>query len=266
MAAVRRALGTKRVGHTGTLDPFATGLLIVLVNRATRLSRFVVGHRKTYTGTIRLGLRTATEDPTGEVVATSDAWRELDAQAISVAMVALTGHYAQRPPVYSAIKVGGQRAYKRARRGEGVELEPREVHVHEFQLTGHDGTDVRFRCDVSGGTYVRALARDLGDKLECGAHLSELRRETIHDFSVSDALTLDDVERADEVLRRPAELVRHLPRMTLDDEMHTRVRHGRPLPASGAAEPMVALCAGDELVAVAERSGDLLKPRVVLEG
>ena len=184
---MRRTLKIRRAGHTGTLDPFASGLLVILLGRATRLSRFVVGLRNTYSGRIRLGETTDTGDLTGEVVESSDDWEAVADSDVEAAMGRLTGSLSQTPPSFSAKKVGGQRAYRLARRGEQVELPPCEVQVYRFQLQNRSGPLVEFSCEVGSGTYVRALARDLGAALGCGAHLQALRRQTVVPFNVDQA-------------------------------------------------------------------------------
>ncbi len=263
---VRQAYGTRRAGHAGTLDPFASGLLIVLVGRATRLSRYLVGLPKRYTGSITLGVETDTADHTGEVTRTDDGWRSLSDADVVDAMAALTGRILQHPPPHSARKLDGERAYRRARRGEPVELEPREIEVRRFDVTAREADRVEFTADVSSGTYVRALARDLGRALGCGAHLAALRRTAVGSFSVDAAVGVETLRREAPPLRPPREAVDHLPTVQLDAEHRDRVAHGRPVPAADAADDPIALVAGEELVAIAERQGDVLKPKVVLQG
>jgi tRNA pseudouridine55 synthase len=193
VAIVRRALGTRRVGHAGTLDPFATGLLVVLAGAGTRLARYLVGLPKAYEGTLRLGVATATDDATGAVLAASDAWQALGDQEVATAMAALSGERDQVPPRFSAKRTGGERAHRLARRGVPVTLAPQRVSVRRFALEGRTGPDVRFRAEVGSGTYVRSLAHELGDALGCGAHLTELRRLTVGDFAVADAVSLESV-------------------------------------------------------------------------
>lgn len=259
---VRRALGVSRVGHLGTLDPFASGLLVVVVGRATRLARFAGEWTKTYDGTIRLGAVTATDDATGAVATTSDAWRGLDADAVAAALAALRGAYAQRPPAYSAVKVAGERAYRRARRGETVTLDPRPVEVHDLVLTQLDLPLVRFRAVVGTGTYLRSVARDVGDALGCGAHLAELQRTGVGPFHLADAVVPDAVRAAD--LRDPAVLVTALTRRDLMGTEPGDVVHGRAIPVTPGEAGPVALFADGRLVAVAEVEGERLRPRVVL--
>jgi tRNA pseudouridine55 synthase len=258
----RRALGVSRVGHLGTLDPFAQGLLVLVVERATRLARFAATWRKEYEGVIRLGAQTTTDDLTGAVVATSDAWRTLAAPAVAAALAEFEGEHAQRPPAYSAVKVEGERAYRRARRGEEVTLEPRTVAIHRLELLGLELPDVRFRATVTAGTYLRSLARDVGERLGCGGHLAALTRTAVGPFRLADAVPPERLTWA--MLRSPAALVDGLPRRSLDETERAAVLHGRPIAAGDAAHETVALFAGDDLVAVAERAGDVLKPRVVV--
>jgi tRNA pseudouridine55 synthase len=261
---VRRALGTDRVGHLGTLDPFAAGLLVILAGRATRLAAFAVGWDKTYEGVIRLGVATTTDDATGRPLAISEAWREIDREHVEQALARFRGTYDQQPPAYSAVKIAGERAYRRARRGEQVAPPPRRVDVTELELVRWGLPDVGFRATVSGGTYVRSLARDVGATLGCGAHLAALTRTRVGPYRLTDAIAPEAVTPRD--LRDPAELVRGLPRWELDETGRAAVLHGRPVPAGDGAPETgnVALFSGGHLVAVAERLGELLKPRVVV--
>ncbi|HVH66563.1 MAG TPA: tRNA pseudouridine(55) synthase TruB [Gemmatimonadales bacterium] len=261
---VRCALGTDRVGHLGTLDPFAAGLLVILAGRATRLAAFAAGWDKTYEGVIRLGVATTTDDATGKPLATSEGWRELDRERVEQALARFRGGYDQRPPVYSAVKIAGERAYRRARRGEPVAPPSRRVDVTELELVRVELPDVVFRATVSGGTYVRSLARDVGATLGCGAHLAALTRTRVGPYRLAEAIAPETVTARD--LRDPAELVAGLPRRELDEAGRDAVIHGRPIPAGdgAAGSGHVALFSGGHLVAVAVRVGDLLKPRVVV--
>ena len=261
---VRRVVGTDRVGHLGTLDPFAAGLLVIVVGRATRLAPFAAGWAKGYDGVIRLGATTATDDATGATLRTSDAWREVDRARVEEALARFRGVYDQRPPAYSAVKVAGERAYRRARRGEDVVLEPRRVEVTALEVETFAPPDVGFRATVSGGTYLRSLARDVGEALHCGAHLAALTRTRVGPFRLADAVAPAAVTA--HALRDLTELVRDLPARELDEAGRTAVIHGRPVPAGdGTGEAgSIALFWNGQLVAVAERQGDLLKPRVVV--
>ena len=265
--SVRRSLGTRRIGHTGTLDPFATGLLVVLVGRATRLSQFLVGLRKEYTGTIRLGISTDTHDLTGEVKEENESWQTITRDLIDKEVGALVGCYEQKPPKYSARKVGGRRAYKLARDGKEVDLPSKEIEVFEFVVSDVSGADLTFRCDVSSGTYVRALARDLGEALGCGAHLKSLRRQSVGDFSVEHAQELSDIGESTATIGSPADAVSHLPRFAIEsEEVRRKVTHGQPIPAPEGEESIVAMMADQDLVAIAERRDGLFRPKVVMEG
>jgi tRNA pseudouridine55 synthase len=261
VAAARRAFKTRRVGHAGTLDPFASGLLPLLLGRATRLMPYLVGLPKRYHGTLRLGVRTDTHDHLGTVTATDDRWREVDDERLARAVAALTGTLAQVPPAYSAKKLGGVPAHRRARRGEPVELAPREVEVLRLAVTSRDGADVGFYADVGSGTYIRALARDLGEALGCGAHLVALRRLRVGPFDVEQAVPPDAFPCR---LSDLGAAVPHLPRRSLDDVERQAVRTGRAVAARWEGPGPVALFHGDGLVAIARREGDFVYPHAVL--
>ena len=270
---VRRMLGTRAAGHTGTLDPFATGLLIVLVGRATRLARFVEVQPKTYLATARLGIRTDTDDLTGQVIGTAQPTGMVSPSRLSDALAGFSGTYLQRPPQYSAKHVAGERSHQKARRGEMVELADVSVTVHRIELIEYRPPDLTFRVEVSAGTYIRAMARDLGDLLEVGAHLTRLRREAVGSLRVEDAVTLDELTPA--ALLPPADVLRDLPTVHLDEAARQAVVHGRAVVDSGAGAlwaggrrgsgEEVALLASGELVAVARADGGWLRPAVVLE-
>ncbi|HZN43296.1 MAG TPA: tRNA pseudouridine(55) synthase TruB [Actinomycetota bacterium] len=255
---VRRRLGTKKVGHAGTLDPMATGLLLVGVGRATRLLRFLSDLPKTYEGTMRLGVETTTLDAEGEIV------REAEVTAarsdVEQAMRALEGESMQRPPAYSAVKVGGRKLYEAARAGEQLEAEPRPIRVDAFDLLGFDSPDATFRVACSTGTYVRVLAADVGAALSCGAHLTSLRRTAIGPFRASDA---SPPEGPGDPL--PAEdAVRHLPRLDLEAEEAVAASHGRPLGPAGLAGPYGVFDPVGRLIGVYEDDGPKARPQVVL--
>lgn len=264
VAAVRRRWRTRRVGHAGTLDPFATGLLLVLVGRATRLAPYLVGLPKRYTGTIRLGTRTDTDDATGRVLEERPADGITDA-AIRAAMAALTGEIAQVPPAYSAKKLGGQPAHRRMRRGEAVTLAAQPVTVQRFTMTGRRGHDVTFDAEVGSGTYLRALARDLGAALGCGAHLTALRRTAVGPWRIEEAVTLAAVEDGTADVLPPSAALPHLPQHAVLPEERELIRTGRSIPDGAADGAAVALLADGVLVAVAEATDGRLQPRVVLD-
>ena len=228
IARVRRALNVKRVGHAGTLDPLASGLLIIAVGPATRLLQYVQGLPKTYDVTGVLGVTTTTLDADGEV--TSNAEVHVTADEIRAAAVSLTGEIDQVPPAVSAIKVGGERAYKRARRGEDVEMKPRRVTVYSFDIlrTSTDAFEARIVC--SSGTYIRSLVADVGTKVGCGAHVAHLRRTQIGELSVGDAVKPDDVDATS--IRRIEDVLAHLPRLDVDAETAALARNGRRFDAA----------------------------------
>ena len=195
VARVRRILGIRQIGHFGTLDPFATGVLPLSVSKATRFAQFYLKSRKAYEGTMRLGFSTDTYDgtgtPTSEEVSVS-----VESDAIERLFREFTGRLMQTPPPYSAKRVGGMRAYELARQNKPFKLEPVEVEVYALELLSFDGTRARFAVECSGGTYVRSLAHDIGQHLGCGAHLDGLRRTTVAEFTLDRAVTLEGLEEA----------------------------------------------------------------------
>lgn len=275
---IRRLAGTRRVGHTGTLDPFATGVLIVCVGPATRLSQLLVGCDKAYRGRIRLGWSTDTQDRTGTLigeVAAASAIPE-DPAVIPSALEAFCGEIDQMPPMYSAKKVDGRSLHKLARAGREVERATVRVRVH-IVLAGapcrnEDGS-VDFDVDVecSAGTYVRTLAHDVGAALGCGAHLAELRRTRVGRFTIDQAATLEELEgHVAERLVTPAELVADIPRICVREGELPDIANGRALIVDGRVPAEdgtdVALLGEDgRLVAIASIDGELARPRIVLE-
>lgn len=262
---VRRALGEQRIGHLGTLDPFAKGLLVLVVGRATRLASFAAAWPKSYEGVIRLGVTTETDDLMGAVTRTAP-WTHITIAELVAVIQSFRGGYDQRPPAYSAVKIEGERAYARARRGETVEPAPRAVEIRELEIVEAAMPDLRFRATVSGGTYLRSLARDMGAQLGCGAHLAALRRTAVGPLRLDDAVAPEAVTPA--AVQNAAILVAHLPRRQVDEKERDAVLHGRPIAGDPAADGrrLTAVFAGDELLAVAEQVGELLKPRTVVAG
>lgn len=267
VARARRALGTHRVGHTGTLDPFASGLLLLVVDAATRLSPYLTGMDKRYRAEVRLGVGTDSHDLDGAVVSESNAWREVDRGAVETALAGFRGALSQRPPVYSAKKVGGESAHRRARRGEVVELAPVAVTVHSLELVRFELPLVELDIHCSSGTYVRAFARDLGEALGMGAHLTALRRTAVGSFSVDDAVTIDRLDEdapaswitPDEALRRAG-----LPGVEVDADDVRRLVHGQAVTAGPTHDAeAVAVRDADGLVAIARSSAGRLHPRKV---
>ena len=264
MAVVRRQLGLRAVGHAGTLDPFATGLLVVLVGRATRLARFVEAASKRYEAVFRFGTATDTDDGTGKVLreVVPERWPGMD--QVDAAMQQLTGRIVQRPPAYSAKHVAGKRSHELARAGVAVELRPVDVMVHAMNRRSWAPPDLAVEAEVGKGTYVRALARDLGALLGLPAHCAALRRTAIGPFDVARAMTPSEVTA--QSVQSPAAMVAHLPHQVLDEVAVREVGFGRQVTRSLDAEGPVALLASDgRLVAVAEAAAQHWQPMVVLE-
>jgi tRNA pseudouridine55 synthase len=254
---VRRWLGTRKVGHAGTLDPMATGLLVLGVGRATRLLRYLGELPKTYAATGRLGEETDTLDADGLIVRTAP----VDASLAEVqrACASLVGESMQTPPAYSAVKVGGRKLYEAARGGEALEAPARPIRVDAFDVTAFDGRDLEARITCSGGTYVRVLVADVGRSLGCGAHLVGLRRTAIGSLRVEEARppgdgTLQPIERA----------VQHLPSIRLDPEEARAASHGRPLGPAGIPGPYAVLDPEDALVGIYRDEGAMARPEVIL--
>jgi tRNA pseudouridine55 synthase len=255
---VRRGLAARKVGHAGTLDPMATGLLLIGVGRATRLLRFLGALPKTYEGSMRLGIETTTLDADGDVVRETGV--DVTDAKVGDAMRALVGESLQRPPAYSAVKVGGRKLYEAAREGERLEAEPRPIRVDAFDLVSYEAPDVTFRVTCSGGTYVRVLASDVGAALSCGAHLIALRRTAIGPYSVDDAVAPD---RAGEPLPLDA-AVGHLPRLDIDADEAVAASHGRPLGPAGLTGPYGVFGPDGHLIGVYEDDGPRARPQVIL--
>ena len=244
VARVRRAAGRAvKVGHAGTLDPFATGLLLILLGRATRVQRFLMELPKTYVVTARFGAVSSTGDPEGEIV-------ETGVLPAGDSLPLPRGRIRQRPPAFSAVKLGGRRAYQLARAGVATELPEREVEVYRFDQMWHDGDRRGFEIECSSGTYVRSLIADLGD-----AYCESLRRTRIGPFDVTDA----DPERVIGL----NEALSFLPAVALDEHRARLAAHGAAVPAA-SGESLVRLTDADGVLAIAEPRGELMKPLVVL--
>ena len=265
----RRLLGTRRVGHAGTLDPAATGVLVLGANRGTKFLTHLVAHDKAYTATIRLGLATITDDAQGEPLGEPVDATGLGAEAVAAAVAALTGPIAQVPSSVSAIKVDGKRSYARVRGGETVELPPRPVTVARFEVTARRETggflDLDVEVEVSSGTYVRALARDLGVALGVGGHLTALRRTRSGPFGIAEALTLEQVE-ADPRVVPVADVARRLfPVRDLGDAEVATVSHGGfTAPSERGEGPVGAFAPDGTLVALLQDTPRGAKPLLVL--
>ena len=289
VARVRRVIGIRQVGHAGTLDPFATGVLAVCVGRATRLVRFLTGLDKQYLGTVRLGFATDTQDLTGKQITPLRSSNESNPERLRRVLDEFIEPQLQTPPMFSAKKIGGERLYRAAREGREIAREPVAITIHSIELIdvglsplpkNEDGTmDLRVKVRCSSGAYVRTLAHDIGERLGVGAHLAALRRTAVGHFEIEQSVTLEALEKMsrDEILEcvliSPAAMLSHLRALTLDRESVSRAMTGRAVVASllglEGEERFVRLC--DEtgaLVAVGayDAAALVVKPRVVLEG
>lgn len=262
VALARRALGVRRVGHTGTLDPFATGLLVLLVGQATRLAPYVEDEPKVYEASIEFGAETSTDDLTGATTRTAEL---PSPESVDAGIRSLTGEILQLPPDFSAKKVEGRRAYAAARVGAPLPLTPVPVIVHEWRVLHRSPSTLRVAITCGGGTYIRALARDLGRMAGSAAHLAMLRRTRSGVFDVHEAASLDDL-RAGRV--QPADArsaIPHIATQQLCDMDVRRVRHGQPIAATVDADVVALIDADGALVALARRDGALLRPNVVMQ-
>ncbi|HEY2828751.1 MAG TPA: tRNA pseudouridine(55) synthase TruB [Thermoanaerobaculia bacterium] len=281
---VRRRIGVKKTGHTGTLDPLATGLLIVCIGKATRLQAYLMGMEKTYEGTIQFGWATDSYDATGQPAgeAQEASIEHVDFEPL---LANFRGEIEQMPPAFSAKKIEGVRAYELARKGQEVKLSPKRVTVYEFEITGVRGSTAQFRVRSSAGTYVRSLAHDLGAAAGIPAHLKDLRRTTIGNFTVGDSIAFDalDTSSPDSILASPqfqplCDIDLPLEKIRIDWPQQAKLMSGQPF----ILTPPVPLHAGDlvalgnphdQLVAIAEVANVLreggpveVKPKVVLAG
>jgi tRNA pseudouridine55 synthase len=263
VARLRRLAATRKVGHAGTLDPDATGVLVCGVGRATRLLGHLLLAEKAYEATVRLGVSTTTDDAEGEVLLTRPAEGITD-EAIAVAIAALTGAIQQVPSAVSAIKVNGVRAYARVRAGEAVELAARPVTVSRFDVLARQGDDLDIAVTCSSGTYIRALARDLGEALGCGAHLTALRRTRVGPFTLADARTLEQLADKLELMSLDEAVGSLFPRRDVSAEDAADLRHGRPLPPTGGPGPVGVFSPDGQVLALVEDKDGMARPLVVL--
>jgi tRNA pseudouridine55 synthase len=269
VAWARRATAVRRIGHTGTLDPFATGLLVLCVGPATRITEYVSGLSKRYEATMRLGRTTATLDTEGPETGFDDSWRTLSRSAIEEAAEGLVGASEQIPPPYSAKKVAGERAYDLARRGEVVALEPVPIVIHALQVTRVEPPSVDFAMTCSSGTYVRAVARDVGARLGTAAYLTALRRTHIGDMSVSGAVPGQALREGGEI--SPAawtglsEALAHLGRVSVSSGEAERLRHGQSVPLEPPPTPdgPILVMSGEDAVGIGCFAEGRLRPTKV---
>jgi tRNA pseudouridine55 synthase len=269
---VRRILGQRSVGHLGTLDPLATGVLPLVVGSLTRLAQFYTSSEKTYEGTIRFGFVTDTYDAEGETTGPVQSV-DLSLEQVQELAARFRGVIQQMPPPFSAKKIHGVPAYKLARKKKEVTLEPVMVEIKEFDITSCEGDRAEFRARVASGTYMRSVAHDMGRELGCGGHLASLRRTGVGEFEIADAHTLEQVAeahslgRTDEILVHPRKLLPEMPSVTATDDVAALVRSGRAvnLPEFSRAKMVKVFYGQNELIAIASRvAGTLFHPKIVL--
>lgn len=267
VAVARGALGTAGIGHAGTLDPFATGLLVLGVGRATRILEYLVGLTKQYDATAMLGIATDTLDPEGTRIREDDNWRHIEPEQLSGVLAGMTGPLMQTPPRYSAVKIRGMPAHRRVRRGERVELAAREVTVHSLELLEENLPEVRFRVECSSGTYVRSLAGEYGRRLGTAAHLTALRRIRVGGFHVDRASSVAALRAGgvpDRAWVSVAESLSHLERVEVDSNEAALLATGRRIRTDERdASPVALVLRGDRLVAVGAVRNGMLEPRKV---
>lgn len=263
VARARRLLHQSKAGHAGTLDPLATGVLLVLTGKATRLSRFFMGRPKEYLATIRLGMETDTCDLEGRTVRECPV-PHIGREELERALAGLIGEIIQVPPAYSAVKIGGQEAYKRARKGEEVEVPPRRVHIDSIELLGYSAPGMSLRVRCSQGTYIRSLARDLGHRLGTCGVLTSLCRTAVGDFRLEHSASLESLTSADGMEMDRA--LNFLPEITVGDEAARRVAHGNDITAEtcGGADGYCRIRHGGRLLALGRLAGGgTIHPEVV---
>lgn len=272
VARCRKLLGERSIGHLGTLDPMATGVLPLVIGKMTRLSQFYSGSQKRYEGTIRLGVATDTYDADGDAVGT-EQMVQVSLEELQGAVRSFVGPLLQTPPPFSAKKIQGVPAYKLARRNQPVELKPVEVEVFEFEVRELRGPDFDFSCRVSSGTYVRSLAHELGQKLGCGAHLTGLRRTATAEFEIAQAHTLEEIGQyaadgnINDLLVHPRKMLPEIPSVTADQQAIARIRTGRSvnLPEMSRSKWVKVFADQTDLICLASRvAGTLFHPKVVL--
>lgn len=253
---VRKVADMRKVGHTGTLDPDATGVLAVALGRCTKLSRFLVFDEKRYVFTMRLGEATDTDDASGEVIRKA-AWDGVNREDFEAKLPQFIGNVEQVPPIFSAIKVDGKRAYALARAGDKVELESRQVRIDDVRITRWALPEIDLEVACGPGTYIRSLARDLGEAVGSAAHTTMIRRLSVGPFSIEQAVDLEmlTVSNFWSHALSPLEMVQSLPRYEVDEEMGKRIHHGQPIEVAGPWEAGTSIAAHDcneRLVAVME--------------
>ena len=274
VARVRRIVGEKSVGHLGTLDPMATGVLPLVLGRFTRLAQFYNDADKRYEGTIRFGWATDTYDTEGQPVGPEQSAR-FTLQQVQEAAAEFIGEISQYPPPFSAKKIAGIPAHRLARKGQPVELKPKQVEIKELEFSDCDGQTAHFRAWVSSGTYLRSLAHDLGKKLGPSGHLVKLKRTTVREFTIDEAHSLEQLEEAratdtlEDLFLHPRLVLPEFPAVVAPPESAARIRHGGAvnLPEFSKAATVRVFAGQRELLAIAKRvAGTLFQPKVVLYG
>jgi tRNA pseudouridine55 synthase len=271
---VRRILQQRTVGHLGTLDPLATGVLPLVIGNLTRLAQFYTASEKTYEGVIRFGFATDTYDAEGEATSAAQIVK-VSLEEVRNLADRFRGVIQQMPPPFSAKKIHGVPAYKLARKHKEVPLKPVQVEIKEFDILGVEGEHASFRARVASGTYMRSVAHDMGQQMGCGAHLESLRRTTLGEFELADAHTLEEVDAAanrgqlEEVFVHPRKLLPQIPSVTATEEAAAHIRSGRAvnLPELSRAKQVKVFYGQRELIAIATRvAGTLFHPKIVLAG
>jgi tRNA pseudouridine55 synthase len=274
VARIRRIFKERAVGHLGTLDPLATGVLPLVLGNMTRLAQFYLASEKSYEGVIRFGFATDTYDVEGEPVGDSSE-PSLSVEQVRELASKFRGVIEQMPPPFSAKKIHGVPAYKLARKKKEIPLKPVQVEIKEFEIVELDGACARFRARVASGTYLRSIAHEIGQLAGCGAHLQSLRRTRVGEFQLTDAHTLEELERAaaqggeavQGLFIHPRTLLPALPTVTANDETAARIRHGQAvnLPDLSQAREVKVFCGQRDLIAIATRvAGTLFHPKIVL--
>jgi tRNA pseudouridine55 synthase len=266
VAMARRALQVRRIGHTGTLDPFASGLLLLCVGNATRIAEYLTDLPKTYEAVARLDGSTSTDDDTAERMTTSELWRALSAAQVTAAFQSQLGEIEQLPPQYSAKKIDGQRSYEIARRGDVATLTPVRVRIYDITITNIQLPEVEFAVTCSSGTYIRAIARDVGARLGTGGYLTGLHRTSVGRQHVKDALPLSaltDEEMVRKAALTPVQALAHMETLELTDEQARAIRFGQSIAAASALSDPVKLTMNGELIAIAHTEDTRLRPHKV---
>jgi tRNA pseudouridine55 synthase len=267
VAAARRALGIKRIGHTGTLDPFASGLMLLCVGNATRIAEYLTDLPKTYHASARLDGRTLTDDNTSDVLDASTRWESLTREQIDAALQQQVGSIMQMPPQYSAKKIAGERAYDIARRGDVATLAAVPVHISRITLIDAQLPEIQFEVECASGTYIRAIARDVGEQLGTGGYLTQLRRMRVGDYDADEALAmaeLNERERVQAKAVRPADALAHLPAIELTAEQARAIRFGQHIVVDPPVSGIISLLQDGVLIAIGIADGKSVRPRKVM--